>query len=117
MTRSPGDETPLSMDGEDHRGTGNPVGPALTIVGGQPSPMRLALADQQRPSGIEALLRAAASNPDLKGTLLEDRVAAAARAGIEMTPSEHDALASISDGVLIAMLDAVARQTAPKGDR
>jgi hypothetical protein len=114
MTGSERDSAHDSTEGGDHGAAADPGGPSLTIVGGQPTRMRSAKVSRQSPSGIEELLRAAVLSPDLRDLLLKDRASAVAKARIQLTHSEQDALASISDAVMISMLDAMEQQLRPR---
>jgi hypothetical protein len=59
------------------------------------------------PTGIQALLRLAAVDADFRRKLLESRGAAAAEAGVELTPSEQAVLQAAPAAQLELMIDSV----------
>jgi hypothetical protein len=80
-------------------------GPALTIVGGQPT--RDAAAAGEVALGLEQLLLRAARDPDLRTSLERDRRAALEVSGVELTASERATLLAIGDQALAAMIRAL----------
>ena len=82
--------------------------PGLTIVGGQPTPGPVA-ATVDVPRGIERLLLRAAADDSFARHLVEQRAAALAEVGEELSAVERAALAAVGEGVLRAMIAAVAR--------
>jgi hypothetical protein len=59
------------------------------------------------PVGLEQLLFTAASDPEFRAELIRDRVAAAERRGLDLTPSERSVLAIAPDDQLEAMIDRI----------
>lgn len=80
-------------------------GPALTIVGGQPT--RDAAAAGEVALGLERLLLRAARDPAFGSALERDRRAALEASGVELGASERATLLAIGDQALAAMIRAL----------
>jgi len=73
-----------------------------TIVGGQPP--RKAKATARVPIGIEKVLYLAATKPEFRKRLLEDRAGAVARSGVRLTDIERSTLLGVPRPALEAMI-------------
>ena len=77
--------------------------PVLTIVGGQPSKLRMHEVGEV-PSGISGILTLASRDEAFRSRLLEDRGAALEESGIALTDSERAALGAVPASGLEAMI-------------
>jgi hypothetical protein len=89
----------------DQDATSDNASPRMTIVGGRPPEARAS--KRPVPTGIEHVLRLASVDDAFRAQLVERRAAAAAAAGVELTPSERAILESVPKDQLLAMAASV----------